>query len=445
MSDWMDADSRVERAHDLYCKGRWVEAAAELRAAISSNPYNPSWHFNLGLTLEALDDFKGAVKAFSENVRLDPNDIEALCRLGVNLGRMNKFELALKTFDRVQKLDPNYEPAYCNRIIIYSDMGQHDEAEVMFYMAQQMNDSCPLCYFNIGNSLYARKRYDAAIDCWLKCLDLDPSQPQAHARIGDAYWAMGRLDLALKEFQLELELCDSEDIDALLDMGELLMEMNRTEDAEHYFIAVLKKEPENPDANFFLGEIAEIRGDKDAAEYRYRKTLKKDPKFKGANLHLGRLAMRSDQPRTALTHLKAELDLNNDNPHLLQEIGELLIEGKMVELAYHAFARLVAIAPDDANALLNLAVCCFMLNRMEEGITHCRRSIRTCGWYVLAIYNLALAYKCIGRDRRAMILTIEAFRIAPKDPNVAMLRKRMGFGGLWGYLKLKFLAGKYGR
>ncbi|HNX26741.1 MAG TPA: tetratricopeptide repeat protein [Phycisphaerae bacterium] len=445
MSEWMDADSRVERAHDLYCKGRWVEAAAELRAAISSNPYNPSWHFNLGLTLEALDDFKGAIRAFSENVRLDPNDIEGLCRLGVNLGRLGKFDLALKTFQRVQKLDPNYEPGYCNRIIIYTEMGQHEDAEVMFYMAQQLNDACPLCYFNIGNSLYARKRYEAAIDCWMKCLELDPTQPQAHSRIGDAYWAMGRLDLALNEFQMELDICESDDIDALLDMGELLTEMNRTDEAEHYFLTVLKKEPENADAHFFLGEIAEKRGDADAAAYRYRKTLKKDSKFKGANLRLGRLAMHTDQRRTALTHLKAELDLNDDNPQLLQEIGELLIEGKMVELAYHAFARLAALLPNDANALHNLAVCCFMLNRMEEGIVHCRKSIRICGWYILAIYNLALAYKCLGRNKRALALTIKAFRLSPKDPNVIMLRKRMGFGGWFGYLKLALIAAKHGR
>jgi tetratricopeptide (TPR) repeat protein len=227
-------------------------------------------------------------------------------------------------------------------------------------------------------------------------------------------------------------------------MGEILLDMGRISESEHYFLSVLKKEPDNADANFFLGEISEKRGDTDAAAYRYHKALKKDEKFKGANLRLGRIAIRTDQRRTALTHLKAELDLNNDNPHLLQEIGELLIEGKMVELAYHAFARLVALVPDDSNALHNFAVCCFMLNRMEEGIVHCRKSVRMCGWHVLAIYNLALAYKCLNMDKRALAMTIKAFRLAPKDANVTILRKRMGLGGIKGWLTLKMLARKHG-
>jgi len=84
MNEWMDASSRVERAQELYQQGRWVEAAAELRAAIEVNSCNASWFYNLGLTLEALEDYSGACDAFQGASDIDTDDIEALNRLGVD-------------------------------------------------------------------------------------------------------------------------------------------------------------------------------------------------------------------------------------------------------------------------------------------------------------------------------------------------------------------------
>ncbi len=51
MSSWFDAEDHADRALEMYERGRWAEAEAELRKAISLNPEQPEWHFNLGLTL----------------------------------------------------------------------------------------------------------------------------------------------------------------------------------------------------------------------------------------------------------------------------------------------------------------------------------------------------------------------------------------------------------
>ena len=100
MNEWIDAESRAERAQDLYEAGRWAEAAAELRAAIDMNPYNPSWHFNLGLTLEALEEYTRACQAYAAALKLDPNDLETRNCLGVNLTRLGKYAEAMEQFHR---------------------------------------------------------------------------------------------------------------------------------------------------------------------------------------------------------------------------------------------------------------------------------------------------------------------------------------------------------
>ena len=40
MTDWDDAERRVEKAHELYERGRWEEAVAEPKAAMAITPYN---------------------------------------------------------------------------------------------------------------------------------------------------------------------------------------------------------------------------------------------------------------------------------------------------------------------------------------------------------------------------------------------------------------------
>jgi len=132
MNDWQDAEDRVEKAQELFAQQKWQEALDELRAAISMNPYNSSWYFNIGLTLDELGRFDEALEAYTKALRIEPDDIEALHRLGIDQARLGRFDQALATFDQITRLDSSYEPAYCERIAVYAAMGNHEKAEETF-------------------------------------------------------------------------------------------------------------------------------------------------------------------------------------------------------------------------------------------------------------------------------------------------------------------------
>jgi Flp pilus assembly protein TadD len=76
MSDWMDAEAHADRAFELYERGRWAEAESELRKALSLNPDQPEWHFNLGLTLEAAGRDGDALAAYEQATTLMPGQPE---------------------------------------------------------------------------------------------------------------------------------------------------------------------------------------------------------------------------------------------------------------------------------------------------------------------------------------------------------------------------------
>ena len=336
MNEWIDAEQRVERAQELYDQGRWAEAAAELKAAIAVNPNDPGWYFNLALTLEAMEDYVHACKAYEQTLDLAPQDVEAMNCLGVNLTRLGKYAEALDIFGRIEKTDWMHEPSYCNRIVTYTEMGDHGKAELMFYLARQIQDECPLCYYNIGNSLYARGMYDQAIDCWRQTLRLDPSHPQANARIAEGHWAKGELGLALKYFRREVEI-DPNDVETLVDMGELLTEMGRHDEADGEFRRAIATDTRHAGAYYGLGELSLQRGKLAAAEERFRKVLSLDRAFPGAHAKLGEVLLRRGRRRGASQQFEAELRVCGDDRRSLRSLGQILLDARQSAQANAVF------------------------------------------------------------------------------------------------------------
>ncbi|MCJ7543242.1 MAG: tetratricopeptide repeat protein, partial [Phycisphaerae bacterium] len=347
MNDWTDAETRVERAQQLYERGRWVEAASELRAAIEINPYNPSWHFNLALTLEAMGDYELACEAFGSALRLQGDDVETLNCLAVDLTRLGHYADALEHFRRIDELDGNYEPSYCNRIVTYSEMGDHEKAELMFYRARQIKNECPLCYYNIGSSFYARGQYDRAIYCWREAVRLDPSHPLANVRIAEAFWAKGDRAQAREHYAKELASGRTAEVGTLLDFGELLMELGELEEAGIAFGKALEQASDDASVHFCLGELALRLGQDAQAETHFRKVLELDRKYPSAHLKLGEALIRGGRVQEGAKQLILELRRAGEDCQTLKEVGKLLLEAHRCRQANLVLRRVVRLDPDD--------------------------------------------------------------------------------------------------
>ena len=424
MTEWDEAERRVEKAHELYERGRWQEAADELRAAIAINPYNGSWHFNLGLTYDAMDRFEDAIGAYRQALEIDPEDVEVLNALGHDCTRAAEFDAAIAYFERVEAIDPAYEPGYCNRIIAYAEKGDHERAEETFYLARQYKEKCPVCFYNIGHSLFARGLFDRALWCWQQVIEMDPDHPQVHARIADAYWAKGELSAARGHFIEELRASPG-DLDVLLDLGELLVEMGERAAAGEKFRQVLELSPEECTAHFHLGQLAQQDGDLQGALERYRRVLKNDRAYPAAHLKLAQIYHLRGGRSEALYHANCELAQPAHEEQTLLELGNLLMDLGQLGSAEVAFGRVLSVNPRSAGARHNLAVTLLMAGRTDEGIEHAKQALKIQPKYMLAMHNLTLAYLTKRDFTRARFWLGEALDIAPDEPQLRQLRARV--------------------
>ena len=253
MSDWLDAERRVERAQQLSESKRFSEALSELDAALSVNPDNAEWLAHRGFLLDELDRGEESVEAYERSIELGCEEPDVSIALALAQLRLSRFAQALGTLEALAHRVPDFEPAYCHRIQIYTELGQHDQAEQMFYLAQELNEDCPHCFFFVGSSLLARGQTDRAIYCFNKALELDPTYIGVNRRIGRAYRAKGQLDKA-REFLIHELRDDPGNTDLLLELADLGLASGQPGAAIAKLQQVVELEPDHVDAQLALGK-----------------------------------------------------------------------------------------------------------------------------------------------------------------------------------------------
>ncbi|MEM1185291.1 MAG: tetratricopeptide repeat protein [Planctomycetota bacterium] len=429
MNDWVDAERHVERAHELYELGRWDEAESELRTALSLNPYQAEWHFNLGLTLEAAGRHLDAAKAFEDAHGLAETDVNAAVMVASNLIRADRPERALSWLERAEAADPANVEIYVNRIAALGDLKRFDEAEVAFYLGQERDPEHPELYATMADALLARRNYDKAVWCLREAARLAPDMAGIQARLAEAYAATGRHERARQLYVRELRM-NPGDTDTLLDLGDLLADMNRPAEAAEKYRRVLELAPESADGHFALAELAVRARRQDDAVAGLDIVLRLDPAFPLIRQRLAESLLDRDRAGDAarareLLREQAGRIRADDASHELDDLDDLahlLLDAKMAELALPFFREIVARRPRDAVSRHNLAVALFDLGQTTEAMDLAREALRYDAQFVPAMHNLALAHLRRHQWLHARYWLQRANRLQPDDPHLRRLR-----------------------
>lgn len=435
MNDWMDAEHHVEKAHELYDAGRWDEAESELRRALSLNPFQAEWHFNLGLTLEAAGRHGDAAGAFERCFDLkqgeDDPDVNSALLVGLNLIRAERPEQALTWLDRASSIDPSNVGVQVQRIEALGDLERNEEAEEAFYLGQQIDPGHADLYASIARVLCARGDHERSVWCLREAARLDPDLPRVRARLARAFADSGRLERARQLYVRELR-DDPGDVDTLLDLGELLMDMYRLTDAGEKFRRVLELEPDHPDAHHLLGELAERENAVADALVHYDVVLRLDPGYPGVRTRLARVMLQrgreEDLPRVRdllRRGLRDAIEEETTSVEEFEDLGRLMLDAGIPAESIKAFRTHLQRQPGSHRAHHGISVALLETGQVSEGIDEARRALALQPRFVPAMHNLALAHLRDRRWLRARYWVRQALRIEPEDPAVRRVRLKL--------------------
>lgn len=431
MSDWYDAEQRVERARELFEMEQWSDALIEIDAALDMNPYNAAWHCNRGYILDQLGRLEDAVRSFEQAAELDPNDKEALLALGMDLTRLNRCALALDAFEALQRLDPAFEPSYCQRIVTYAQMGQHDKAEEMFYLAQHLNDTCPDCFYAIGKSLIARDLQDKAVYCLKRCLELDSEYPDVRRTLARIYRCKGDIEAA-REFYLAELRQDPGDVELLGEIGEMFLEAGQIPPAGEKFRQMIELEPDNPVGHALNARVALLQSRWNDAIESLETVLSLDSSWEDVHGLYGDALLHAGRYADAKLQFEVQLFGRADDIAAMMGLGMSLLELGKPQQASQLFAKVLARTPNDPSACYHMAISQFLQGKHHAGIALCLRTIQVDPHHLYALQRLVHGYCHLGRWNQAGKVLDFALKVHPLDPSLSHLKRRWWYNkALW--------------
>lgn len=427
MSEWLDAEERVERAQQLSEAQQWTAALEELEAALAINPHHPIWHAHRGYLLEELERGKEAVAAYKTALELDPSDPEVALALGAALMRLERFGEALEVLNALSHRRPDFEPAYCHRLAIYAELGEHDRAEEMFYLGQQLEDRCPHCFFHLGSSLAARQQFDRAIFCWKRVLEIFPEYPGVNRLIARVYRAQREFSLSREHYLKELR-SEPGDTDLLYELAILSLESGQFAKAGARLVQMLELDPEHVEARYALGRVLLLRGRPQAALKCFEKVAatKHDyPSLPGFYARFGEALFRLGRFVEARSTLQAALHSDPEDLTAREMFADCLVKMGKDTAAADALRRILATDGDHASARAKLGACLFRQGQTDAGRDHALQALQVRSNDPLATDVAIRASIQLGRWHDARIILRHVLKRDPTNRAYRRLSRRL--------------------
>ncbi|MDP2978708.1 MAG: tetratricopeptide repeat protein, partial [Thiobacillus sp.] len=212
-----------------------------------------------------------------------------------------------------------------------------------------------------------------------------------------------------------------ENVNALYNLGLLLSESDRADEAEAAFRQSLKIRPDQADVYNDLGNVLMARLRFDEAEQAYRQAIALWPGYADAHCNLAILLMEFRRMEEAWSLLQRCLHLQPDHANALNAMGNLLRQAGRLEEAEKAYRDALKIRPDSANFHGNLGNLLMELNRPAEAEAGFRQAVALEPTYAYALGQAAscarqlLAWSHAAADEASIISNIE--QAAPGIPS----------------------------
>jgi predicted TPR repeat methyltransferase len=165
------------------------------------------------------------------------------------------------------------------------------------------------------------------------------------------------------------------DVPQALEMAVQFHRQGWLEPAEEFYRAVLKLEPEEPNALHYLGVLLHQTGQSEAAVDLVGAAIERRPDWADAHNNLGNVLKELNRPEEAAAAYARAAALAPDNPAILNNLGVVL---KALDRGYEAEAALrkaTSIAPKHAEAWFNLGNLLYRTGRVEEAADAIQKAV----------------------------------------------------------------------
>lgn len=192
--------------------GYWRDNAALLRHTLQVTGPNFIVEYNLGNVLISTGDprdLPAAAVHFRNASEISPNQ-EALFNLGTTLQKINDPLGAIDAYRHTLAVKPDHVDARNNLAAVLSQSGRFEEAVVEYRALLARNPDDPRAINNLGNALVRKGDFAGAIPYYERALKLQPGFVMGRVNLAAALANLGRLDDAIAQLEAARELAPND-------------------------------------------------------------------------------------------------------------------------------------------------------------------------------------------------------------------------------------------
>ena len=317
-------------------------------------------------------DYPGAIAAFREAIRLQPDGAMAHVLMGTALGGQGKLSEAEAEYQEAIRLQPDRPEPHYHLGIALGGQGKLDQAESEYRAATRLQPDYAEAYLNLGTLLCDRKHdYEGAIAAFQEAIRLKPDWAMAHYNLGNALGGQGKLVEAEAEFSKAIRL-KPEWAGPHYNLGIALQRQGKLKEAEAECREAVRLQPEWPGAHQELGNALSAQGKWALALAEFRKAIDLNPDFAKAHNEYAWLLATCPQselqnPAQAVASAKKATQLAPKVGEYWNTLGVAHYRAGDWQAAATALERSMGLRNGgDANDWLFLAMAHWQLGHKEE-------------------------------------------------------------------------------
>lgn len=226
------------------CAGTTASKAPAAPQADRSDPLYSLTLMRQGSVLFQQEEYRDALGRFEEADHIAPGNATVQNMIGLCHLKLGEHSDALAAFNRALDLIPSFTDARNNRGVTYLSLGQYRLAEVDF-LAVLGDSTYPHrweVYYNLATTYQQRGQLAAAEENYRKALRAPQPLPDTYFRLAAIAHDQGR-DQEAVDLLEEARLRYPDRIDVALELGRVLAEVGRMDEARPYLEEVVSKEP----------------------------------------------------------------------------------------------------------------------------------------------------------------------------------------------------------
>jgi len=297
--------SRGNVKHDL---GDFQGAIEAYDNAIRLNPDAAAAYGNRGVAKSDLGQHVAAIADYDVAIRLKSDDALAHYNRGVAKTYLGQYVAAITDYDTAIKLKPDFALAYYNRGAAKANLGQHFAAIADYDSAIRLDPDAAAAYGNRGVAKYNLGQHAAAIADYDTAIRLVPDDAKAYYNRGVAKYRLGQHVAAITDYNTAIKL-KPDDAKTYYNRGVAKGRLGQHAAAIADWDSAIRLKPDLADAYYNRGVAKDDLGQHVAAITDYDMTIRLKPDYVEAYYNRGVAKARLNRTGEAKQDIRTALHL----------------------------------------------------------------------------------------------------------------------------------------